>query len=56
MDKITLQEIEMLGALLQRAGMSYYEVCWVNAILAKLRAQAEESSDETPDPPTPEEN
>ena len=48
MDKITLQEIEMLGSLLQRAGLNYFEATWVNAILTKLKQQVPA---EEPGPP-----
>ena len=49
MDKITLQEIEMLGSLLQRAGLNYFEVAWVNAILAKLKQQVPAEESDSPE-------
>lgn len=37
---LTLQEVEMLATLLQRAGVTPYEVIWVNGVLARLRQAA----------------
>jgi len=37
---ITIQEVEMLAVLLQRAGVNAYEMIWANAILDRLRAEA----------------
>ena len=37
---ITVQEVELLAALLQRAGVNPYEASWANAIMDKLRAWA----------------
>lgn len=37
---ITVQEIELLAALLQRAGVNVYEMMFANSILDRLRAAA----------------
>jgi hypothetical protein len=37
---LTIQEIEMLAGLLQRAGVNVYEMTWANSILERLRAIA----------------
>lgn len=37
---LTLNEVEMLANLLQRAAVSSYEVIWVNSVLARLREAA----------------
>ena len=37
---ITVQEIEMLAGLLQRAGVNQYEAAWANMVMDKLRALA----------------
>jgi len=43
---ITLQEVEMLAALLQRAGVNRYEAIWANTTMNKLRAIAAEAEAE----------
>ena len=42
---LTAQEVEMLAALLARAGFNKYEVIWANNVLARLRALAESTLD-----------
>jgi hypothetical protein len=37
---LTMQEIEMLAGLLQRAGVNVYEMVWANSILDRLRTIA----------------
>lgn len=37
-DVVTLQDIELLAGLLQRAGVNPYEAFWANMIINKLRA------------------
>lgn len=39
---ITIEEVEMLAALLQRTGVTVYEAAWANMMLDKLRAIAAE--------------
>ena len=52
---ITVQEVEMLAALVQRAGVNPYEAAWANAILDRLRtlAQAQQKKAEGQKPPPP---
>ena len=38
---VTLSEIEMLAALLARAGVNAYEAAWANNLMDRLRAQAQ---------------
>ena len=48
---LTREEVEMLAALLTRAGVNVYEAAWANAVMDKLRvlasldAQAKEKQD-----------
>ena len=35
---ITVQDIELLAALLQRAGVNPYEAAWANGIMDEIRA------------------
>lgn len=37
---ITRDEVELLAALLARAGVNQYEAAWANAIMNRLRALA----------------
>ena len=37
---ITLEEVELLAVLLQRAGINPYEAYWANSIMDRLRAVA----------------
>ena len=37
---ITVADVELLAALLQRAGVNPYEAFWANAKMDKLRAEA----------------
>lgn len=37
---LTLQEVELLGALLSRAGVNPYEALWANSVLDRLRTLA----------------
>lgn len=37
---ISLQEVELLAKLLQRAGVNPYEAAWANGIMNRLRAEA----------------
>ena len=52
---ITVQEVEMLAGLLQRAGVNPYEAAWANAILDRLRtlaqAQAQKKAEGQKPPP-----
>lgn len=36
---ITVQEVEMLAGLLQRAGVTQIEAAWANSIMDRLRAE-----------------
>ena len=50
---LTLQEVEMLATLLQRAGVTPYEVIWVNSVLARLReAAVDTGGDDDDEQPT----
>lgn len=48
---LTREEVEMLAALLTRAGVNAYEAAWANVVMDKLRvlasldAQAKEKQD-----------
>ena len=37
---LTLEEVEMLAALLARAGVNVYEAAWANGVMDKLRVLA----------------
>jgi len=37
---LTREEVEMLAALLARAGVNNYEAAWANVVLEKLRVLA----------------
>jgi len=37
---LTIQEVEMLGSLLARAGVNPFEAAWANAVLDRLRTLA----------------
>jgi len=56
---LTRDEVEMLAALLTRAGVNVYEAAWANAVMDKLRvlasldAQAKEKQEDTQAPADP---
>lgn len=53
---LTTQEVELLAALVMRAGVNQYEAIWANSVLDRLRAAAlEQQAEAALEQPTAEE-
>lgn len=51
---VSIQEIELLAGILQRAGVSQIEAIWLNDVLNRLRVEALERAAEAKDVASPE--